>query len=95
LAIGVAVGAAVGARPRDVVFLISRQGLAPAFSGLALGLFFAFGLARLLKEMLYTVSPYDPIVFVLSAGALAVVSLLAAGLSAFRACRIDASAILK
>jgi ABC-type antimicrobial peptide transport system permease subunit len=86
---------ALGAGPRDVFLLISRQGLAPAFTGLALGLLFAFGLAPLLTPMLYTVSPYDPVVFVLSIAALGTASILAAGLSAFRACRIDTSAILK
>jgi ABC-type antimicrobial peptide transport system permease subunit len=91
----VGIRVAMGAGPRDVVWLISRQGLAPAFTGLALGLLIALGFVRVLSQMLYTVSPYDSFVFVSSIAALGVVTVLAAAFSAFRACRLDAGEILK
>jgi ABC-type antimicrobial peptide transport system permease subunit len=85
----------MGADPRDVIMLISRQGLAPAFAGLALGLLLALGATRFIGHLLYTVSLYDPAVFGSAAIALTIVSALAAGISAYRACRVDASTILK
>jgi ABC-type antimicrobial peptide transport system permease subunit len=91
----VGIRVAIGAGPRDVILLMSRQGLVPAFAGLGLGLLFALGLTRLLRHMLYTVSPYDPVVFVLSIAALGGISVLAAGITAYRACRLDVSSILK
>jgi len=75
--------------------LISRQGLAPALAGLILGLLLALGVTRLLRHMLYTVSPYDPAVFILGAVAVAIVSILSAGISAYRAGRVDASPMSK
>ena len=45
--------------------------------------------------MLYSVSPYDPAVFGLSVAAMAVISVAAAAVSAYRTCRVDASRILK
>jgi ABC-type antimicrobial peptide transport system permease subunit len=86
---------AVGARPRDVLLLISRQGLAPAFTGLGLGIVLSAALTRLLRQMLFGISPYDPLVFGSSVFAVGVVATLAAAASGYRACRIDASSILK
>jgi putative ABC transport system permease protein len=85
----------MGAGPRDVIALISRQGIAPALAGIALGLLIAANLTRFLGYMLYTVSPYDPTVFGSATAALALISVLVAGISTHRACRVDASSLLK
>ena len=91
----VGIRVAMGAGPLDVILLMSRQGLAPAFVGLALGLVLALAFSRFLTHMLYSVSPYDPAVFGLSVAAMAVISVAAAAVSAYRTCRVDASRILK
>ena len=56
----VGIRVALGARPRDVLRLVLRSGLAPALAGVALGLAAAIPAARLLGGMLYEVSPGDP-----------------------------------
>jgi ABC-type antimicrobial peptide transport system permease subunit len=91
----VGIRVAMGAGPRDVILLVSRQGLVPALIGVALGLMVAFGLTRFLAYLLYTVSPYDPAVFALALAGLATVSVITAAISAYRACRVDASSLLK
>ena len=91
----VGIRVAMGAGPHDVIMLIGRQGLAPAFAGLVLGLLLALGVTRFLGHLLYTVDPYDPVVFGSAVLALALVSALAAGISAYRAGLVDASLMLK
>jgi ABC-type antimicrobial peptide transport system permease subunit len=91
----VGIRVAMGASPRSVVLLMARQGLAPAFAGLVLGLPLALGLTRFLARMLYGVSSHDPAVFTLAAVVLASVSMIAAGVSAYRAVRVDASSLFK
>jgi hypothetical protein len=91
----VGIRVAIGAAPRHVIMLISRQGLAPALAGLVLGLILAFGVTRFLSHMLYEVSPYDPAVFGIAVVAIAAVSALSAGISARRAAHVDASTMLK
>jgi len=86
---------AIGAGPRDVLLLIARQGLVPAFGGLGLGVVLSAGLTQLLQQMLYGVTPYDPFVFGSSIIGVGLVATLVAAASAYRACRIDASRILK
>ena len=86
---------AIGAGPRDVLLLIARQGLVPAFAGLGLGIALSVGVTQFLKQMLYGITPYDPFVFGSSVIGVGVVAALAAAASAYRACRIDASSILK
>jgi len=86
---------AMGATSRDVVALISRQGVVPAFAGLVFGCILAVSLTRFLSALLFEVDPYDPAVFASAIIALAFVCIVTAGLAAYRACRVDASSILK
>jgi putative ABC transport system permease protein len=52
---------ALGARPRDVVGMVMRQGIATTAAGLTLGLVGAAGAARYLGSLLYEVRPNDPV----------------------------------
>ena len=61
----------------------------PALIGIAIGLFGAFALTRLMSSMLYQVSPTDPVVFVVAAATLTAVALLAICIPAQRATKID------
>ncbi len=79
---------AVGAQPRDVLWMVLREGALLTAAGLAIGLPLA-GLAGLgLSRLLYEVSPLDPIVFVLAPLTLAVAALAASWLPARRATRV-------
>jgi len=80
---------ALGARARDVVRLVIRQGAALTATGVALGLVGAFAFTRLLKSLLYGVSARDPVTFGIVAALLAAVALLAAYVPARRASRAD------
>jgi predicted permease len=80
---------ALGARPAQVVRLVLGSNLRALEWGLAVGLAGAFGSTRLLANMMYGVSPFDPLayagMFVLLVGAAA----LASALPARRAARVD------
>ncbi len=85
----IGVRTALGARPFQIVKLIVRQGMLPALIGIAIGLFGAFALTRMMSSMLYQVSPTDPVVFVVAAATLTAVALLAIYIPAQRATKID------
>jgi predicted permease len=80
---------ALGARGADVRRLVLRSGLAQLGVGVALGLFLAAALARLLAASLFQVRPWDPAVFVLAPVVLIAAGLLACLLPAARAARVD------
>ena len=50
---------AIGARPRDLVRMVLRQGMALALAGVAVGIAGAWALTRFLSGLLYQVSPLD------------------------------------
>jgi len=80
---------ALGAQQRDVLSLVLQQGMRLAVTGIALGLALALALARLLRTMLFDVSPSDPLTFAAIPLLLAGVVTLACFLPALRASRID------
>ncbi len=80
---------ALGARTRDVVLQVLRQGLGLVALGSAIGLAGAFALTRWLKSMLYGISATDPLTFVAVAGIVLLVALFACWLPARRAARVD------
>ncbi len=86
---------ALGATPQSVTRLVVGQGLRLAGFGLLLGLFASLGLARLLRSVLYEVSPFDPVSFAVVAVMLAGVGVLACWLPARRAARVDPMVVLR
>jgi ABC-type antimicrobial peptide transport system permease subunit len=80
---------AFGARARDVVGLIVRQGLGKVAVGLGLGLVLGLGMAKALATFLYQVKPEDPVTFSLIPGLLLAVSLAACLVPARRASSVD------
>ena len=80
---------ALGARARNVVWLVVRDVLVLVGLGLAIGLPAAFALTRLLASQLYGVEPHDPIVMTLATLGMLVVATLSGYLPARRATRID------
>jgi predicted permease len=89
------VRAALGARPRDLVSLVLREGLVLAAVGAAAGLAGAAALGRLLGSFLYATPALDPPTFALTAGLLGAVALAACYGPAHRAGRLDPLAALR
>jgi ABC-type antimicrobial peptide transport system permease subunit len=86
---------ALGARPRDVQWMVVRDGIALAGLGVAVGLTSALALGRLLSGMLFGVTPSDPVTFLTVPLLLAGVAVLASYLPARRAARADPMAALR
>jgi predicted permease len=80
---------ALGACRGDVRRMVIRQGAVLAGIGILVGLGAATGVSRLLRGLLYGISPIDPLSFVVVPLVLAAAALLASYLPARRATRID------
>jgi ABC-type antimicrobial peptide transport system permease subunit len=86
---------ALGAVRRDVIALVLRHGLALAGGGVLLGLGGALALTRLMRSLLFSVSPADPGIFAAVVVLLASVAALACWLPARRAARVDPMVALR
>jgi len=84
-----AVRLALGAHPRRVLHLVLSHGATLAGIGIAIGLFGAFALSRVVAGMLYNVAPTDPFTLFSVSLLLAAVALLACYIPARRATRLD------
>jgi putative ABC transport system permease protein len=80
---------ALGAVPRDVVWLVMREVLTLVATGLAIGLVAAWGLNRFVSSVLYGISASDPLTIAGAAAVLAAVSVLAGYVPARRATRVN------
>jgi predicted permease len=80
---------ALGARARDVLALVFRQGLLPVAAGLLLGLVAALAVTRVIATFLVGVGASDPVTFAGIALLLLAVSILASYVPARRATRVD------
>ena len=80
---------ALGANSGDVRRMIVLQGMRLAIIGVVVGLASAFGLARVIANLLYGVTARDPLVFVAMPIALTAVALVGVWLPARRAVRVD------
>jgi ABC-type antimicrobial peptide transport system permease subunit len=80
---------ALGAHRRDVFALIMRQGAMQTVLAVVVGLLLALAAGRILAQILYQVSPSDPVALLASSVILASAALLACFLPARRAARIN------
>ena len=86
---------ALGAARRDVLRLVVGSGMRLAGAGLVLGLAAAVLLTRLMRSLLFGVSPTDPLAFAAVTLLLAVVALVATYLPGRRATRINPTDALR
>jgi predicted permease len=80
---------ALGATPRQILWLVFGRGLAVIGIGLAVGLFGAALTTRVLATLLFEIKPTDPVTYVGVAALLAMTSLVAVYVPAARATRVD------
>jgi putative ABC transport system permease protein len=80
---------AIGASSRDVIWLVTNQGLRAAAAGLAAGVGGCLAMSRLLAGQLFGVSATDPLTLLVAAIGLMLVCMAASAIPAFRAARID------
>ena len=90
-----AIRSALGASNNGLLQLVLREGFVLSAIGIAVGLAGAVGASRLIRALLYQVSPTDPLVFAMTAAGLAVAAVLGYVIPAFRASRVDAAVALR
>lgn len=86
---------ALGAHPSDVFTLIMKQGALQTAFAISVGILLALGVGRVLAQMLYQVSPADPIALVVSAVLLGGAALLACFIPTRRATRVSPMTALR
>ena len=80
---------ALGAQRRDIMRMVLRQGLRATVAGVTIGVVAGLALTRLLRSLLYGVTPGDWLTFLSVALLLLVVALAACFIPARRATRVD------
>jgi predicted permease len=80
---------ALGAAPRDILWLVLRDGLVLTGVGLAVGLGLAALVARAVGGFVYQASPFDPLVFVSAMALLFTAAMVATYIPARRAMRVE------
>jgi putative ABC transport system permease protein len=80
---------ALGAQRKQVLHLMLLDGLRPAVVGLVLGLMTSAATTRLIRSLLYGMTPLDPAAFMLAAVLLLAVAVVACLLPAWHAAQLD------
>jgi ABC-type antimicrobial peptide transport system permease subunit len=80
---------ALGAGRGDVLWMVLREGLAPAIAGIGIGLAGSFATSRLLESLLFGVKPNDPLTLAGASIAMAAVAMTACVIPATAAMRVE------
>lgn len=86
---------ALGARSKDVLYLILSQGARLALAGVAAGVIAAWLLRRVVANLLYGLGSADPLIFSIVPVLIVSVILLACYLPAYRATKVDPMVALR
>jgi len=79
----------LGAQSNDVMRMVLRRGIRATVAGVGIGVLAGLALTRLLRSLLYGVTPGDWLTFLSVAVLLLVVALAACSIPARRATRVD------
>jgi putative ABC transport system permease protein len=86
---------ALGARHRQVMAMVVRQGCVPLAGGIAAGTLAALGAGRLVASLLFDVRPRDPVIIAGAVAAVTLVGALACILAARQTLSIEPAAALR
>jgi ABC-type antimicrobial peptide transport system permease subunit len=86
---------ALGSPVAEVTGMFVRHGLVLSGIGAACGLAAAFALTRLMKSLLFDVSPADPLTYIAVSAGLIVAAMLASFLPARKAAAVDPAEALR
>jgi len=86
---------ALGAGAANLLRLVISRGLRLTTGGVLFGAVAALALTRLLGQLLYNVSPHDPVVFGLAVAVMTTTAIFACLLPAWRASRTDPARVLR
>jgi len=86
---------ALGAGAANLLRLVMSRGLKLTAVGILLGAGSALATTRLLRQLLYNVSPHDPLVFGLALTVMTTIAILACLLPAWKASRTDPARVLR
>jgi putative ABC transport system permease protein len=86
---------ALGASPRQALWLVFANGLRLTAAGIAAGAIAGSALTRLIGKLLFEVNPLDPVAFAAAALILAVFAALACYIPARRATRVEPLSALR
>jgi predicted permease len=85
----IGVRVALGASRRNVLMLVVGHGLVLAMSGITIGLVLSLIATRVMRAVLFSIGPSDPVTYIEVVAALAIVAALATYLPARRALAVD------
>ena len=80
---------ALGAQREELTALFVRQGVALTAIGVAVGIVVAFAAMRLMRSLLFNVSPMDPVTYIVATVVVAAIACLACYLPSRRAAAVD------
>jgi ABC-type antimicrobial peptide transport system permease subunit len=86
---------ALGAGAPNLLGLVISRGLSLTAGGVLFGIVAGLVLARFLGNLLYKVSPHDPLAFGLALGVMTITAIAACLLPAWRATRTDPAQVLR
>ena len=86
---------ALGAQPRDILYMVVRHGMTLTLVGIVLGLAASFALTRLMLSLLYEVSAKDPVIYGGIAALIAAAAFAACYFPARRATKVSPLVALK
>jgi putative ABC transport system permease protein len=86
---------ALGATPRNILFLVLKKGMGLTLFGAVIGIAASLALTRWMSSLLFGVKPVDPLTFVVVPLLLGFVALLACAIPARRATKVDPMVALR